>query len=538
MSYKKGGDIAAYVGSANDVLTAGNYNEMDGLVLAELSYIKFEDMSWTADELKNGVSLQDFARKAAAEIKKNTDFSNVKDNHENIDKYYLLKAVAESPRYKNCTVTNMSAVNGTRMWDAGRESQLSDDAQWAGMTIRMNDKSDTSVVAMRGTDGTTFGWEEDFEIGKDPDGTTAQIISRDYLKSVDSENIYMTGHSKGGNDVSSAYVMNEKDVRDRVKRIDNYDGPGQNEEFVSNYQAGYLELDKKQHNYYPEDSIIGQLLKNNPGENTFIPTSTDGHTSDFWIFNEHDPFSWNGSGGEFEETQQSELSKKIDKIVDNALSDLTPEEQADAINHLLHLELPASISGESSWENFLNNIKQDTFISDDEKLAFLKLVYCMLSELISDNIISYTDSKFSGFEEFYSYFQSSLRTLKKKFREKKESAPFKSPSAIYDFDDDTQGQYAPNVRFETHFSADPDQMESLGNGLIEESETLKELIDSLKKIKNDFPLITSMIERGILDIVILNARRNKDHLESLGDTLKSVAKTYRDTDAEVAGRIG
>ena len=54
----------------------------------------------------------------------------------------------------------------------------------------------------------------------DPDGTNAQILSAEYLKQVDATNIYMTGHSKGGNDAIAGYMMSDSDIRDSIVKID------------------------------------------------------------------------------------------------------------------------------------------------------------------------------------------------------------------------------------------------------------------------------------------------------------------------------
>ena len=36
--------LVEYLGNSNEVLNASNYNEIDALVFAELSYFRFEDM--------------------------------------------------------------------------------------------------------------------------------------------------------------------------------------------------------------------------------------------------------------------------------------------------------------------------------------------------------------------------------------------------------------------------------------------------------------------------------------------------------------
>lgn len=293
--------LSEYMKNANTTMDSSNYNEIDGLVFAELSYFKFEDAysSYTSEN----VSVPSFAKTILKSTKVTTEERN------------FLNQIMCSPRYKDCTISNMAAEN--------------EESQWAAMTIHMNDDNNSSIIAMRGTDGTKLGWQEDFQLLYDNDGTRAQELSADYLRNSDAQNIYMVGHSKGGNDVTSAYVMSDKSVRDKVISVYNYDGPGTNNDFKNMYKEGYKELDDKLSNYYPEDSVIGQLLNDNPGKNIYIDTTPRGNNKNLPILGEHDPFQWNVKNSDsFEEMKQSDFSQDLNRVLDRTVDSMSQKERA------------------------------------------------------------------------------------------------------------------------------------------------------------------------------------------------------------------
>ena len=67
------------------------------------------------------------------------------------------------------------------------------------MTVKLDE--DTLYVVYRGTDDTIVGWREDFNMSFMP-CVPAQLEASDYLSQTmkgRSENLYIGGHSKGGN---------------------------------------------------------------------------------------------------------------------------------------------------------------------------------------------------------------------------------------------------------------------------------------------------------------------------------------------------
>ncbi|MBQ7740217.1 MAG: DUF2974 domain-containing protein [Eubacterium sp.] len=117
------------------------------------------------------------------------------------------------------------------------------------------------VVIFRGTDDTLTGWKEDVDMLAE-DGIPSHKLATDYLKEVCDKfdgDIIVCGHSKGGYVANYAAIYSDKEVRDRIKRVYNNDGPG-----FANYD--YLESDAfkeilpKYVHLIPEGSFIGMML--------------------------------------------------------------------------------------------------------------------------------------------------------------------------------------------------------------------------------------------------------------------------------------
>ncbi|MEY8334350.1 Mbeg1-like protein [Lachnospiraceae bacterium 47-T17] len=312
MGEVSGSGLIDYVRQSSRVLFSGNYAPEDALVFAQLSYMKFEAVYGYHYE-GVPVGMAQYASQLLRRMK------------EDGDNRMLLKAVAESRRYQKCTL--------------GRFAAESERSQWAAFTVHMNDYFDSAVIAMRGTDGTTLGWTEDFKLLYEEAGTQAQKLSADYLTRSPQRSLFLTGHSKGGNNVTSAFVMAEKAVEEKVVRIDNFDGPGVNEKFRERFAAGYERLSGRLSNFYPQDSVIGLLLNDNPGRIFYVRSSrAEG------ILHEHDPYNWMfDADGQFQYTRQSSLSKLLNETLDITVHALSQRERVMLVDVLVRSGALAAI---------------------------------------------------------------------------------------------------------------------------------------------------------------------------------------------------
>ena len=404
-------NILQYLENNKTRFTETGFNEMDGMIMSNLSYIRFEDVNWNGVDWENGISMKDYAERIlASEI----------DIDEN--QTMLLNLLKDSPRYSECRIKNPAACNENQMWDCGNESIITEDSQWAALTMEINGNPPKSVIAMRGTDGTEFGWSEDFELGYDKNGSTAQRLSRDYLNACDNaDELILAGHSKGGNDCTAGYMMANESIRNKVTKIYNYDGPGHIDEFIDAHRDAYAELKGKEENYYPKDSIIGRLLNNNQGNDHFV----DSNTTD--IFLEHD--SWNfkvetNSDGKYtfaDAGGQSELSKLIDDTLDDAMRGLSIKEKEAVLKAMMGIGLPYMISKgfdnmeEEDWIILLKRlVSNEELRSEGQVISFITAIDQILRTMAAKGFIKLTG--YPGLDaiknEILKYMNDILRNVK------------------------------------------------------------------------------------------------------------------------------
>ncbi|MBO5082570.1 MAG: DUF2974 domain-containing protein [Lachnospiraceae bacterium] len=312
-------NINTYLMQAKQELLVCNYNEVDALVLAQLSYYPFEIVI-----KRDKISVPELAK----ELMQIPDFESAYSQ----DKQTFIKELVRCKRYSHREIYRMQSIR-------------TQDTRWAAFTVEAGRK-DEAIIVMRGTGKTTVGWAEDFRLGYQVMGTGAQLASFRYLKETDAHKIYLTGHSKGGNNISSAFAMSNPMVRDKVVRIDNFDGPGVNPEFAGNYSDGYKELGGKLRNFYPEGSVIGLLLTDNPGKTSFIKTSLRESYQNSPLLGQHDPFAWEVKGNSLVRTKQSLTSEILNDTLDELIQMTTLTQRYYLVELIERMGIPAILSGE------------------------------------------------------------------------------------------------------------------------------------------------------------------------------------------------
>ena len=121
--------------------------------------------------------------------------------------------------------------------------------------------SDTVYVAFRGTDNTLTGWREDFNLSFLP-YVPSQAAAAAYLWGILSlgfSNVYVGGHSKGGNLAVYAAVQMQPEDFPRIRAVYNNDGPG----FVTDLFAEpqFQQLQERVYTFVPQASVVGMLLE-------------------------------------------------------------------------------------------------------------------------------------------------------------------------------------------------------------------------------------------------------------------------------------
>ncbi len=320
-------DLFEYLKWRGDIpFSEGRFTEVDGLILSAFCYIDAPD-----DLLqKQSFTIQELHKR----MKKLTE-SQKKESIRNENDLTLLKVLASSIRYKEVEILTFSG-------------HLDDqtETQFAAYCFRLCENK--IAVVYRGTDHTITGWKEDFNMSF-MDKIPGQLMAADFLKNCAEHytgEIYICGHSKGGNLAVYAATTCPKNVEVRIRNVYNYDGPGFSANFVK--RAAYKRMVDRLHTFVPESSIVGILfIHEEPYE--FVSSKNVGVA-------QHEPYSWNVMGGSITRCSRSASSNVMDQALQQWLEGMTKNEREAFVENLFGL-------------------LQDTDASSLEDIAKLKTVF-------------------------------------------------------------------------------------------------------------------------------------------------------------------
>ena len=265
------------------------FNEVDNLILAELSFVDFKDIVPGPGEGES-VALRDAAERFFARFPEG----------EKIDMGVLvpaaipdmLRKMADSRRFGdmklNCFVDHLDVGKGE---------------QFAALTIETGDR--TLYLSFRGTDDTLAGWKEDFELACMPE-VPAQKKAVAYTEAVAKQfprkKLRLGGHSKGGNLAVYAGVFCPPFVQRRIAAIWSNDGPGFHDDLLD--LPEHQRVAERICSIVPKSSVVGMLLEHEE-DYTVVDSNQLG-------FMQHDGFSWQVLGDHFitlrQVTQQAHFS--------------------------------------------------------------------------------------------------------------------------------------------------------------------------------------------------------------------------------------
>lgn len=158
--------------------------------------------------------------------------------------------------------------------------EKNDPMQFFTFTIFTNNYN---VIFFRGTDLSLLGWQENFNMVLE-DSIPSWDAALNYVKEIASLNdrpIVIAGHSKGGNLAYYAYFNLPKEIKDRVFKVYNLDGPAF---FKEEFKVDEEEFGKKVFKFVAEDDIVGILFERT---NAYIPIDTKKRG-----VNAHDLLNW------------------------------------------------------------------------------------------------------------------------------------------------------------------------------------------------------------------------------------------------------
>ncbi len=189
--------------------------------------------------------------------------------------------------------------------------------QFSAMTLELDNH--TAYIAFRGTDDHIVGWKEDFKMSF-MDVVPAQKKALDYVNAVASKyrNIYIGGHSKGGNLAVYSAVFADKRVKNKIVAVFNNDGPGFKQRLLSTPE--YLDITDRIITLVPQSSVVGMLLEHE--ESYSVVRSTQKGVL------QHDGFSWEVMGADFVYLSDvDDDCKTVDMTVKKVLNTMSMEQK-------------------------------------------------------------------------------------------------------------------------------------------------------------------------------------------------------------------
>lgn len=258
-------DHAIDVGSLS--LSERPFDALDGLILTQLVYMPFD--GWLGEG--DSCDLRECWRRLRATC-----------DYERLDifqkkRYRLFEACAMQRRYADW-----------RMKDYVNTIDNEKEMQFCAATYIM--PTGLRYIAFRGTDLTIAGWKEDLNMSFMT--VPSQVEAAEYVSRAaqgHGDAISLGGHSKGGNLAVYAGVHAEADTRERIRRVNSFDGPGLDEETLK--CEGYELIAPRIESYIPQSSVVGMLLHYHPVY-TVVKAKSAGIL-------QHDAMTWQVENGDF-----------------------------------------------------------------------------------------------------------------------------------------------------------------------------------------------------------------------------------------------
>lgn len=303
------------------------FNEVDSLILSELSYINFTDIVPAPGDAQ-GVSICNVCDKI---VKKRTSDTTLISNADEQIIELLLK-LQETPRFANL-VLNCYVEH----------TDLDTIEQFCAVTFEIDHRH--IYCSFRGTDDSLTGWREDLELSC-TDEVPAQKRAVRYVQAIAKQyprrKILLGGHSKGGNLAVYAGLFVPIKLQKRILDIWSNDGPGFHEYILNS--PNYKRLESRIHTILPKSSIVGMLLEH--GESYTVVDS------DELGLLQHNPFSWQVLGNHFVTLPSINIAAQNSSLaIRNWLQSVSMEQRKSFIDALFGILNSSGANSISSLKN-------------------------------------------------------------------------------------------------------------------------------------------------------------------------------------------
>ncbi|MBP5198637.1 MAG: DUF2974 domain-containing protein, partial [Lachnospiraceae bacterium] len=337
--------------------------EVDALVLAQFSYLKFEGLIPGPDENKPSVSVE--------KLSENPDFDRLfSDVRYEKPNRALYEAMSASKRFSDMLINcHINIVEKER------------ETQFSATSFVLNDNR--IFIAFRGTDENIIGWKEDLNMTfMDP--IPGQSLAAQYLNTVAGKfkgEFYVGGHSKGGNLSVYASMTCSKAIQDRIIHVYSMDGPGFRPELLRKY--GYEAIKERTTKILPHSSLVGMLF-----ENKMIFKVIE---SNSFGLKQHDTYTWLVRDMEFIEVEGLYRSRsRSDDNINEWICSLNAEERKAFIDTLFDVidgsEVDNTIDLGKEWRNSTLKMAKKMKNLDPTTRDMMTKIIKMLFEIASEKL--------------------------------------------------------------------------------------------------------------------------------------------------------
>ncbi len=334
------------------------FSDVDGLILSLLSYAKLDGI---VPSNAKSISMLDACTKY---LEKYSLKDAKKEDWLFPIAYHLMEHLKESVRYQKARLS----------YFVRKTDKL---GQFGAITIHL--PNGITYISFEGTDSDIIGWKEDLEmVYQFP--VQSQVLAKDYFNSVlhfrDHE-VYVGGHSKGGNLAMYAYMYGKQSLKKRVKNVYNFDGPGFLLEVVSS--SLYEEMSSKLKMFVPKDSVVGLSLHH--GNYQVV------NSSNIAIF-EHDATSWEVFGGCFVLCELSKKSKRLEANLQEYIDHMSVEDRKNFVETFFAVFEKSEITNIMQLKDFkistlLSIMKEIQHIPNKAKRDFVAIIRLLITGMNS-----------------------------------------------------------------------------------------------------------------------------------------------------------
>ena len=267
-------------------------NDIDCMILSLIPYLEFTKFITSPKyKIRLGEALKLFlANYTAKEYYKRGLIER--------DCYSLAKKLVGKNRYSNILIYNYEYRNN--------ETQ-----QFGAMCMKL--PNNTIFIAFEGTEDTLVGWEEDFALCYQFP-VRSQVDAINYLNKaikIYDGPIIVGGHSKGGHLALVSSMFSHLFIKNKIKKIYNFDGPGLRKKELASLK--YKLMERKLRHIVPNYTLFGLLLRHTE-KYEVVKANKKGILA-------HSLFSWEVKDDKLVKTKLSTISKNLDKSVNIWLDD-------------------------------------------------------------------------------------------------------------------------------------------------------------------------------------------------------------------------